>query len=164
MLGQPQRPAPSSPACSPTFSALKTFCRLPGATQGGSPAVRVQPRCVVYTARRPHQVLPLETHADFEADGRTARSNGLGAQWRSFRRRRRLTRLGRYPLLVIDEVGYIPLESESAYLFFQLVGSRYERASLIVPVQPSPGGPGPPSLTRRPARAGGTPARVPAPS
>src|SRR2546429_3064401 len=43
-----------------------------------------------------------------------------------------LTRLGRYPLLVIDEVGYIPFEAEAANLFFQLVSSRYERASLIV--------------------------------
>ena len=46
-----------------------------------------------------------------------------------------LTRLGRYPLLVIDEVGYIPFEPEAANLFFQLVSSRYERASLIVTLQ-----------------------------
>jgi DNA replication protein DnaC len=43
-----------------------------------------------------------------------------------------LARLSRYPLLVVDEVGYIPLEPEVANLFFQLVSSRYERASLIV--------------------------------
>lgn len=43
-----------------------------------------------------------------------------------------LVRLGRYPLVVIDEVGYIPFEPEAANLFFQLVSSRYERASLIV--------------------------------
>jgi DNA replication protein DnaC len=43
-----------------------------------------------------------------------------------------LIRLGRYPLLVIDEVGYIPFEPAAANLFFQLVSSRYERASLIV--------------------------------
>ena len=43
-----------------------------------------------------------------------------------------LVRLGRYPLLVIDEVGYIPFEPEAANLFFQLVSARYERASLIV--------------------------------
>ena len=34
--------------------------------------------------------------------------------------------------LVIDEVGYIPFEAEAANLFFQLVSSRYERASVIV--------------------------------
>jgi DNA replication protein DnaC len=43
-----------------------------------------------------------------------------------------LRRLGRYPLLVVDEVGYIPFEADAANLFFQLVSSRYERASLIV--------------------------------
>ena len=43
-----------------------------------------------------------------------------------------LIRLGRYPLLVVDEVGYIPFEAEAANLFFQLVSGRYERASLIV--------------------------------
>ena len=41
-----------------------------------------------------------------------------------------LRRLCRYPLLVVDEVGYIP--HQAANLFFQLVSSRYERASLIV--------------------------------
>jgi len=43
-----------------------------------------------------------------------------------------LIRLGRYPLIVIDEVGYIPFEAEAANLFFQLVSARYERASVIV--------------------------------
>ena len=46
-----------------------------------------------------------------------------------------LRKLGRYPLLVIDEVGYIPFEPEAANLFFQLVSARYERASLIVTSQ-----------------------------
>jgi DNA replication protein DnaC len=43
-----------------------------------------------------------------------------------------LTRLRRIPLLVIDEVGYIPFEPQAANLFFQLVSSRYERASVVV--------------------------------
>jgi DNA replication protein DnaC len=43
-----------------------------------------------------------------------------------------LARLGRYPVIVVDEVGYIPFEAEAANLFFQLVSARYERASLIV--------------------------------
>ena len=37
-----------------------------------------------------------------------------------------LRRLGRYPLIVIDEVGYIPFEPEAANLFFQLISARYE--------------------------------------
>jgi DNA replication protein DnaC len=43
-----------------------------------------------------------------------------------------LRRLARTPLIVIDEVGYIPFDAEAANLFFQLVSSRYERASVIV--------------------------------
>lgn len=43
-----------------------------------------------------------------------------------------LTRLARYPLLVIDEVGYIPFEPEAANLFFQLVSTRYEKSSIIL--------------------------------
>ena len=43
-----------------------------------------------------------------------------------------ITRLGRYPLLIIDEIGYIPFEPEAASLFFQLISARYETASLIV--------------------------------
>jgi DNA replication protein DnaC len=43
-----------------------------------------------------------------------------------------LTRLGRFPLIVVDEIGYIPFDAEAANLFFQFVSSRYERASVIV--------------------------------
>ncbi len=43
-----------------------------------------------------------------------------------------LTRLRRYGLLIVDEVGYIPFEQDTANLFFQLVSSRYEHASLIL--------------------------------
>src|SRR5580700_3081262 len=43
-----------------------------------------------------------------------------------------LKRLALIPLLVIDEVGYIPFDPEAANLMFALVSSRYERASMIV--------------------------------
>src|SRR4051812_49818631 len=43
-----------------------------------------------------------------------------------------LVKLARIPVLIVDEVGYIPFEPEAANLFFQLVSSRYERASLVV--------------------------------
>ena len=43
-----------------------------------------------------------------------------------------LTRLRRYSLLVVDEVGYLPFEQDAANLFFQLVSSRYEHASIIL--------------------------------
>jgi uncharacterized protein (TIGR00645 family) len=43
-----------------------------------------------------------------------------------------LTALDDYPVLIVDEVGYIPFGADTAHLFFQLVAHRYERASLIV--------------------------------
>jgi DNA replication protein DnaC len=43
-----------------------------------------------------------------------------------------LDRLQRIPLLIIDEVGYIPFDPHAANLMFMLVSRRYERASLIV--------------------------------
>ena len=43
-----------------------------------------------------------------------------------------LQRLGRLPLLIIDEVGCIPFEAGAANLFFHLISARYERHSVIV--------------------------------
>jgi DNA replication protein DnaC len=43
-----------------------------------------------------------------------------------------LKRLERIPLLICDEVGYIPFDPQAANLMFMLVSRRYERASLIV--------------------------------
>ncbi len=36
------------------------------------------------------------------------------------------------PLLICDELGYIPFDADGAALFFQLVSRRYEKASMIV--------------------------------
>jgi len=35
-------------------------------------------------------------------------------------------------LLIVDELGYLPLEAQAAHLFFQLVSRRYERGSMLV--------------------------------
>ena len=43
-----------------------------------------------------------------------------------------LRRLNRYRVILIDEVGYLPFDSASAALFFQLIASRYETGSVIV--------------------------------
>jgi DNA replication protein DnaC len=43
-----------------------------------------------------------------------------------------LRRLERYKLLVVDEIGYLPLERQAANLLFALVSRRYERGSIIV--------------------------------
>jgi len=56
----------------------------------------------------------------------------LGAAHHAGRLQDELRRLGRTPLVVIDEVGYIPFDADAANLFFQLISSRYERASVIM--------------------------------
>jgi len=43
-----------------------------------------------------------------------------------------LKRLERVPLIIVDEVGYIPFDPQAANLMFMLVSRRYERASMIV--------------------------------
>lgn len=44
----------------------------------------------------------------------------------------RLTFYGKPRLLIIDELGYLPLEKECGSLFFQLVSRRYERGSILI--------------------------------
>jgi DNA replication protein DnaC len=56
----------------------------------------------------------------------------LGDAQRQGRLDRELDRLQRFPVLIIDEVGYIPFDPQAANLMFMLVSRRYERASLIV--------------------------------
>lgn len=77
----------------------------------------------VQAARRGHRVAFATAHQWV---------NRLGAAKRAGRLDEELERLGRIPLLVVDEVGYIPFDPEAASLFFALVSSRYERRSLIV--------------------------------
>lgn len=44
----------------------------------------------------------------------------------------RLKNYTRYRLLVIDEIGYLPIDSLGANLFFQLIAKRYEKNSTII--------------------------------
>jgi DNA replication protein DnaC len=44
----------------------------------------------------------------------------------------RIRFLTRNALLIIDEIGYLPITPGGANLFFQLINSRYERGSLIL--------------------------------
>jgi len=43
----------------------------------------------------------------------------------------KLRALAKYKLLVIDEIGYLPMDIQGANLFFQLIARRYEKASTI---------------------------------
>ena len=45
---------------------------------------------------------------------------------------KRLKTLCKYKVLVIDEVGYLPIDKQSANLFFQLISKRYEKGTIIL--------------------------------
>jgi hypothetical protein len=82
-------------------------------------------------SRSPDQE-PEPTHLLIEIHQQVARRwatqwvDRLAAAHHAGRLQIELIRLSHCPLLVIDEVGYIPLEPEAANLFFQLVSARYE--------------------------------------
>ena len=44
----------------------------------------------------------------------------------------RLKFYGQAKLLIIDEIGYIPIDRHGAHLFFQLISRRYEKGALIL--------------------------------
>ena len=43
----------------------------------------------------------------------------------------RLKHFTKYKLLIIDEIGYLPIKKEDSKLFFQLIDKRYEKKSTI---------------------------------
>lgn len=57
---------------------------------------------------------------------------GLGRAYREGRLDRRLRIYLAPKVLVIDEMGYLPLDDLGAMIFFQLVSARYERGSIIL--------------------------------
>jgi hypothetical protein len=77
----------------------------------------------VTAARHGHRVL-FATATDWVTRLTDAHRHGLLPK--------ELARLRRYGLTIVDEVGYLPFEQDAANLFFQLVSSRYEHASLIL--------------------------------
>jgi DNA replication protein DnaC len=56
----------------------------------------------------------------------------LGKALAEGRLEERLKLLTQPQLLIIDEIGYLPIERQGANLFFQLVSRRYERGSIII--------------------------------
>ena len=44
----------------------------------------------------------------------------------------RLKFFARYKVLIIDELGYMPIDPDSANLFFQLIARRYEKHCTII--------------------------------
>jgi len=58
-----------------------------------------------------------------EALGRAEREGRLAERLRSY---------ARPALLIVDEIGYLPISAGGANLFFQLVNARYERGAMIL--------------------------------
>jgi DNA replication protein DnaC len=56
----------------------------------------------------------------------------LGKAFSENRLEERLKLLTQPQLLIIDEIGYIPIDRHGANLFFQLVSRRYERGAIIL--------------------------------
>jgi DNA replication protein DnaC len=77
----------------------------------------------VQAARRGHRVAFAAAHQWVQRPDTAQRAGRLDAE---------LDRLRRIPLLICDEVGYIPFAPEAAALFYALIANRYERASPIV--------------------------------
>lgn len=50
-----------------------------------------------------------------------------------------LSKYAKPKLLIIDELGYLPLERDAGHLFFQLVSRRYERGSILITGNRGPG-------------------------
>jgi DNA replication protein DnaC len=62
----------------------------------------------------------------------TALITTLGKALAEGRLDERLKILSQPQLLIIDEIGYLPIDRQGANLFFQLVSRRYERGSIII--------------------------------
>jgi DNA replication protein DnaC len=71
----------------------------------------------VQAARRGHRVAFASAQDWVGRLGDTRRAGTLEAE---------LERLRRIPLVIVDEVGYIPFDPDAAALFFALISSRYE--------------------------------------
>ncbi|HHW58495.1 MAG TPA: ATP-binding protein, partial [Clostridia bacterium] len=41
----------------------------------------------------------------------------------------RLKHFSKYKVLIIDEVGYLPIDTDASNIFFQLISKRYEKHS-----------------------------------
>ncbi|MBM7558974.1 DNA replication protein DnaC [Marinitoga litoralis] len=44
----------------------------------------------------------------------------------------RLKHFAKYKVLIIDEIGYLPIDTDASNIFFQLISKRYEKHSTII--------------------------------
>jgi len=68
--------------------------------------------------------------------------NDLHAAQKNGGLKRALKKYLRPQLLILDEVGYLPIDQKGADLLFQVISQRYERGSIaLTPTSPSSNGP-----------------------
>jgi DNA replication protein DnaC len=58
--------------------------------------------------------------------------NAQAAAQAAGRLKRELTRYLKPALLVVDELGYLPIDKHGADLLFQIISQRYERAPMVI--------------------------------
>jgi DNA replication protein DnaC len=58
--------------------------------------------------------------------------NTLAAAQAAGRLKRELTRYLKPALLIVDELGYLPIDKHGADLLFQIISQRYERAPMVI--------------------------------
>lgn len=56
----------------------------------------------------------------------------LNKAYNENRLEQKLKHFAKYKLLIIDEIGYLPVDKQGANLFFQLIAKRYEKGSTII--------------------------------
>jgi DNA replication protein DnaC len=58
--------------------------------------------------------------------------NTLAAAQAAGRLKRELARYLKPALLIVDELGYLPIDKHGADLLFQIISQRYERAPMVI--------------------------------
>jgi hypothetical protein len=121
------------PFCEPARSAGQGRRRAPAGLSGDP--LRARP--ALRQSARPHLSIALRIRACLAGHRVAFRT---ATEWVALladaqcqgRLDSELDRLQRIPLLIVDDVGYIPFDPHAANLMFMRVSRRYERASLIV--------------------------------
>ena len=44
---------------------------------------------------------------------------------------KQLTQIGRHEMIIIDELGYLPIDNQGARLLFQVIADAYEKRSIV---------------------------------
>ena len=127
------RTSTSPPSPAPRNRSSRTTRSWPGSTRPPTSAFSDRPAPARAISPRHWRSRPARR--DTAPGSRPPSSGGVdrleGAQHRNSLDEE-LRKLDRYRLLIIDEIGYLPLERQAADLLFALIARRHERGSIIV--------------------------------